>query len=84
MSVDYSMESRTYLKQAQLLCVNCTVCEQPVLVCHSPQLPCVWLSRLCFSAYTPTLRSGSSPSLTRDSGQCISHARNYVRSSRNI
>ena len=39
MSVDYAW---TYLKRTQLyLCVICNVCEQPALVCHGPQLPCV-------------------------------------------
>ena len=35
MSVGYAW---TYLKQTQLLCVICTACEQPGLVCHGPQL----------------------------------------------
>ena len=29
------------VKRTQLLCVICTVCEQPALVCRGQQLPCV-------------------------------------------
>jgi len=52
-----------YLKQTQLLCVNFSVCEQPALVCHGLQLPCVKPSSLWVSLML-TLRSGSSLSLT--------------------
>ena len=37
-----------YLKRTQLLCVICTVCEQPTLACHSLQLPCVHLTWVVF------------------------------------
>ena len=60
--IDYAW---TYLKRTQLLCMICTVCEQPALVC--PCLPlsvmvnschaCVNLSRLRSLGFTPTLRS---------------------------
>ena len=67
-----------YLKRAQLLCVICTVCEQPAALsvmvhgCHA----CVNSSRLRSSGLTPTLRSGSSPSPTRQRAG-HTHARNY-------
>ena len=40
----------------------CTVCEQPALVCHGPQLPCVltWVVFVPRLSFTPTLCSGSS------------------------
>ena len=40
----------------------CTVCEQPALVCHGPQLPCVltWVVFAPRASFTPTLCSGSS------------------------
>ena len=38
MSVNYAW---TCLKRTQLLYMICTVCEQPALVCHGPQLPFV-------------------------------------------
>ena len=70
MSVDHAWP---YLKRTQLQCVICThVCEQPALVCHGQQLPCV--RRLRSSGFTPTL--GSAVALhRRDSGLGISHAR---------
>ena len=37
-----------YLKRTQLLCVICTVCDQPTLACHSLQLPCVHLTWVVF------------------------------------
>ena len=72
MSVDHAWP---YLKRTQLQCVICThVCEQPALVCHGQQLPCV--RRLCSSGFTPMLRSAVALH-RRDSGLGISHARNY-------
>ena len=63
MSVDYAWPS--YLKQTQLLCVTCAVCEQPAVVCHGPQLPCVRYSLRV--SLTPTLRGlGDYPSPTID------------------
>ena len=52
----------TYLKQRQPLCVICTVCEQPALVCHGPQLPCMCQlqSSLLLVAFKLIMRSGSS------------------------
>ena len=38
MNVNYAW---TYLKQTQLQCVICIVYEQPALVCHDSQLPCM-------------------------------------------
>ena len=47
-----------------LACIICTICEQPVFVCHGLQLPFVrYLLRVSF---TPMLRSDSSPSPTID------------------
>ena len=37
-----------YLKRTQLLCTICTICEQPVLVCHGQQLPCMRLTWVVF------------------------------------
>ena len=37
-----------YLKRTQLLCMICNICEQPALVCHGPQLPCVRLNWVIF------------------------------------
>ena len=62
MSVDYAWPS--WLKQTQLPCVICTVCEQPAFVCHGPQLPCMRYSLQV--SFMPTLRSDSSPSPTID------------------
>ena len=50
------------------ICMICTVCEQPALVCHVMVRGChtyVNLSCLCSSGFTSTLHSGSSPSPTR-------------------
>ena len=68
------------MKRTQLLCVICTVCEQPVLSvmvrsCHA----CVNLSRLCSSGFTPTLRSAVVALHRRCSALGLSHARNYPR-----
>ena len=73
MSVDYAW---TFLKRTQLLCVICTDCEQPALVCHGPQLPCV--RHLHSSGFMPTLRSGSSPSPTQQRAGHIA-CTNYPR-----
>ena len=64
MSVDYCTGQVGYLKQTQLLCVICTICEQPTFVCHGPQLPFVHYS--LWVSFTPTLCSDSSPSPTID------------------
>ena len=47
----------------RVLCVISTVCEQPALVCHGQQLPCVHCLRS--SSFTLTLHSGRSPSSTQ-------------------
>ena len=60
MSVDYAW---TYLKRTQLQCVICTVSSLPLSVmvrsCHARVVFVPWAS------FTLTLRSGSSPSPTR-------------------
>ena len=50
-----------------ILCVICTVCEQPALVCHGLQLPCVltWVVFVPWASFMSTLHSGSSPSPMR-------------------
>ena len=68
MSVDYAW---TYVKRTQLLCVICTVCELPALVCHGLQLPCVLLLESSSFLKVLTLHSGSSHSLTRQRAEHI-------------
>ena len=59
-SVDYAWP----LPATQLLCIICTVCEQPALVYRGPQLHCVpqLESFVLQVSFTLTLCSGSSPS----------------------
>ena len=47
-------------------CVIYTVCEQPTLVCHGPQLPCMRTLTLDipWASFTLTLHSRSNPSPT--------------------
>ena len=54
------------------LCRSSLSLSVMVRSCHA----CVNLSRLRFSGFTPTLRSGSDPSLTQ---QWAGHAQNYPR-----
>ena len=70
MNVDYAW---TYLKRTQLQCVICTVCEQPACLCLSwsavAMRALTWVVFVPRASFTPTLRSGSSPTPTAYS-QC--------------
>ena len=63
----------TYLKRTQLLCVICTVCEQPSFICHGPQLSSFLglPSHQCCALAVALHRC--------DSGLGILHAQNYPR-----
>ena len=78
------------VKRTQLLCVICTVCEQPALVCHGPQLPCVRCLRssidntvlyhLWFLGLPSRQRCALAVALHQhDCGLAISHARVFMK-----
>ena len=74
MSVDYAWTCLKRTQLATVLSVSSLPLSVMVRSCHA----CINLSGLHSSGFTPTLRSGSSPSPTRQQAGIL-HAQNFLR-----